>query len=80
GNPITPIHWLSLKCHVVFVVVTRLTDQCQSGDIPAISASDSDFNPQNTKCIPAVKIFIFFDLAENTSFLDGHYLGIVLRA
>ena len=40
----------------------------------AISALDSDFNPQNTQCIPAVKIFVFIDLAENISFLDGHYL------
>ncbi|MDY7032821.1 MAG: hypothetical protein SVY10_13050 [Thermodesulfobacteriota bacterium] len=45
----------------------------------AISASDSDFNPQNTKCIPAVKIFIFLDLAENISFMDGHYLQMVFN-
>jgi len=38
----------------------------------AISASDSDFNPQNTLCIPTVKIFVFLDLAKTTSFLDGH--------
>jgi hypothetical protein len=30
-----------------------------------ISASDSNFNPQNTKCIPAVKIFVFLDLEQN---------------
>jgi|GEM_PF-3172954 len=37
----------------------------------AISASDSDFNPQNTQCIPAVKIFAFLDLAKNFSFSDS---------
>ena len=29
-----------------------------------ISASDKNFNPQNTQCIPAVKILIFLDLDE----------------
>ena len=29
-----------------------------------ISASDKKFNPQNTQCIPAVKILIFLDLDE----------------
>ncbi|MBU0989222.1 MAG: hypothetical protein KJ823_03455, partial [Proteobacteria bacterium] len=38
---------------------------------PAISASGSDFNPQNTQCIPAVKIFAFLDLAKNFSFSDS---------
>jgi hypothetical protein len=28
-------------------------------------ASDSNFNPQNTKCIPVVKIFVFLDLEQN---------------
>jgi len=27
-----------------------------------ISASDSDFNSRNTKCMPAVKIFVFLEL------------------
>ena len=27
----------------------------------AISASGSDFNPQNPQCVPAVKIFAFSD-------------------
>jgi len=30
--------------------------------------SDSDFNPQNTLCIPAVKIFVFLDLVETIDF------------
>jgi hypothetical protein len=31
-----------------------------------ISASDSNFNPQNTQCIPVVKIFVFLDLNEKS--------------
>jgi len=30
-----------------------------------ISASDSNFNPRNTQCIPVVKIFAFLDLEQN---------------
>jgi len=45
----------------------------------AISASNEDFNPQNTLCIPAVKIFVFLDLAENISFLDEHKLVSVYK-
>jgi hypothetical protein len=30
-----------------------------------ISVSDLNFNRQNTKCIPVVKIFVFFDLEQN---------------
>ena len=30
-----------------------------------IPASDSSFNPQNTKCIPVVKIFTFLGLGQN---------------
>jgi len=30
-----------------------------------ISVSDSNFNPQNIKYIPAVKIFVFLDLEQN---------------
>jgi hypothetical protein len=37
-----------------------------------ISASDSNFNAPNTQCIPALKIFVFLDLAKNLSFLHGH--------
>ena len=32
------------------------------------SGSDSDFNPQNTQCIPAVKIFAFLDFDQNWMF------------
>ena len=34
-------------------------------------ASGSDFNPQNTKCIPVVKIFAFLDLEQNSTFFKG---------
>ncbi|MBW1840454.1 MAG: hypothetical protein JRI75_01485 [Deltaproteobacteria bacterium] len=34
-----------------------------------------NFNPQNTQCIPAVKILTRFDLAKVFSFLDGHKLS-----
>jgi hypothetical protein len=30
-----------------------------------ISASDSNFNPRNTTCIPRVKIIVFLDLEQN---------------
>ena len=36
-----------------------------------ISASDSNFNPRNTKCIPVVKIFVFLDLEQNGTFFKG---------
>ena len=31
-----------------------------------ISASDKNFNPQNTKCNPVVKILIFLDLDKKS--------------
>jgi hypothetical protein len=30
-----------------------------------ISVSDQNFNPQNTECIPVVKIFVFLELDQN---------------
>jgi hypothetical protein len=42
--------------------------------ISPISASGSNFNPQNTKCIPVVKIIAFLELEKIISFSDGHYL------
>jgi hypothetical protein len=35
--------------------------------------SGENFNPQNTACIPAVKIFAFLELEQISSFMDGHY-------
>ena len=40
---------------------------------PPISASGSNFNPQNTPGIPAVKIFTVLDLNEKSWFSFGHY-------
>jgi len=34
--------------------------------IISISASDSNFNPRNTQCIPAVKIFALLDLNKKS--------------
>jgi hypothetical protein len=39
-----------------------------------ISASDQNFNPRNTSCIPVVKIVIFPDLDKKSSFPFRHYL------
>jgi len=33
--------------------------------LPTISVSGSNFNPQNTQCIPAVKIFAFLALEQD---------------
>ena len=37
----------------------------QNAPFCPISASDSNFNPRNTQCIPVVKIFAFLDLEQN---------------
>jgi hypothetical protein len=36
-----------------------------------IPASGSNFNPQNTQCIPVVKIFAFLGLEQNWTFFKG---------
>jgi len=36
-----------------------------------IPASGSNFNPQNTQCIPVVKIFAFLSLEQNWTFFNG---------
>ncbi|MGA7144993.1 MAG: hypothetical protein WBY47_10860, partial [Desulfobacterales bacterium] len=36
-----------------------------------ISASGSNLNPQNTNCIPAVKIFAFLELEQKSAFCKG---------
>jgi hypothetical protein len=43
-----------------------------------ISASGSNFNPQNTHCIPAVEIFAFLELRRNWAFFKGLTLFPVL--
>jgi hypothetical protein len=37
----------------------------QNAPFCPISVSGSNFNPQNTKCIPVVKIFAFLELEQN---------------
>jgi len=37
----------------------------QNAPFRSISASGSNFNPQNTQCIPAVKIVAFLELERN---------------
>ena len=43
-----------------------------------ISASASNFSPQNTQSIPAVKIFIFPDPDEKSRFSFGHQISFAL--
>jgi len=33
--------------------------------------SGSNFNPQNTQCIPVIKIFTFLGLEQNWTFFKG---------
>jgi len=35
------------------------------------AASDSNFDPRNTKGIPAVKMLAFLDLEQNRAFFEG---------
>jgi len=37
----------------------------QNASFCSISASGSNFNPQNTQCIPVVKIFAFLVIEQN---------------
>jgi len=37
----------------------------QNAPFCQISVSGSNFNPQNTQCIPVVKIFAFLELEQN---------------
>jgi hypothetical protein len=37
----------------------------QNAPFCPISVSGSNFNPQNTQCIPVVKIFAFLELEQN---------------
>jgi hypothetical protein len=49
-----------------------------------IPASVSNFNPQNTKCIPVVKIFALLGLRQNRTFFKGlkiqrdHYINKII--
>jgi hypothetical protein len=45
----------------------------QNAPFCPIPASGSNFNPQNTQCIPVVKIFAFLCLEQNWTFSKGLY-------
>ncbi len=49
----------SLLCQAV------LLRPLQNAPFCPISVSGSNFNPQNTQCIPVVKIFSFLELEQN---------------
>jgi hypothetical protein len=42
-----------------------ITRPLQNAPFCPISVSGSNFNPQNTPCIPVVKIFAFLELEQN---------------
>jgi len=44
-----------------------------------ISVSGSNFNPQNTLSIPAVKIVAFLELSEKPWFSFGHWISLLMR-
>ncbi len=48
--------------HITFSVLRR---PLQNAPFCPISVSGSNFNPQNTQCIPVVKIFAFLELEQN---------------
>jgi len=43
----------------------------QNAPFCPIPASDSNFNPQNTQCIPVVKIIAFLGFEQNWTFFKG---------
>jgi len=43
----------------------------QNAPFCPISALGSNFNPQNTQCIPVVKIFACLELEQNSAFFKG---------
>ena len=47
------------------------TKPLQNAPFCPIPASGSNFNPQNTICIPVVKIFAFLGLEQNWTFFKG---------
>jgi len=47
----------------------------QNAPFCPISASGSNFNPQNTTCIPPVKIFAFLDLGKISADFEIEHFG-----
>ena len=53
---------------IVFIIILASGNRMrplQNAPFCPISVSGSNFNPQNTKCIPVVKIFAFLELEQN---------------
>jgi len=46
-------------------LVNHIMRPLQNAPFCPISVSGSNFNPQNTQCIPVVKIFAFLELKQN---------------
>ena len=51
--------------------VVKETRPLQNAPFCPIQASDSNFNPQNTQCIPVVKIFAFLELEQKYAFFKS---------
>ena len=51
--------------HICLATTGHTMRPLQNAPFRPISASGSNFNPQNTQCIPAVKIFAFLELERN---------------
>jgi len=49
----------------------------QNAPFCPISASDSNFNPRNTQCIPVVKIIALLELEQKYAFFKGLYVRFV---
>jgi hypothetical protein len=53
------------------MVVRRSLGLSESFERYPLSVSDSNYNPQNTKYIPMVKIFVSLDLGKYLTFFKG---------
>jgi hypothetical protein len=64
---------------VIVAIRGRYLVSIQKWLFSPISALGRIFNPRNINHMPAVKIYARLELDETISFLDGHYLRIVMR-
>jgi len=48
-----------------------LSRPLQNASFCPISASGSNFNPRNTRCIPLVKVIAFLELEQKYAFFKG---------
>jgi hypothetical protein len=56
------VHFL---LHIQHFARSEASRPLQNAPFCPISVSGSNFNPQNTICIPVVKIFAFLELEQN---------------